>query len=402
MPKELDKNIKRKYSLSEYDPNWVNKFNLIKEFLLSVFGDKAIKIEHVGSTSIPGMKAKPLIDILVVVEKMEDFSLQKEQMIKAGYEWGENYIAPNTLIFFKLGTDGDKLENIHVCQSGAPKERQFLIMRDYFRLHPRKAKEYSDLKEKNVKLHPEDYPMYRALKAPFLENMEVESYIWFLKKNSGGYIEISANKFLYWYSKLTGTHGNAKMMAFYPFIFTTTKIHPKMRPYLINHELIHFAQQKELLIIGAWFLYIIEWVRSLFIDKTGMDGYLYRSTEQESCDNMFDLEYLTNRKNYTHIKKYWNTKPVIWKEYLKKVLETEGYPIVYEWKDEPNTKYENHSHKGKVSFFVLNGEVTFSGGIQKTVRKNERIDVPVGINHTALIGSKGCTYIVGQEIEGDA
>ena len=74
-------------------------------------------------------------------------------MIKAGYEWGENYIAPNTSTFFKLGSDGDKLENIHVCEVGAPKERQFIIMqRDYFRSHPNKTKEYSDLKLKKHKI----------------------------------------------------------------------------------------------------------------------------------------------------------------------------------------------------------------------------------------------------------
>lgn len=88
--------------------------------------------------------------------------------------------------------------------------------------------------------------------------------------------------------------------------------------------------------------------------------------------------------------------------FFTKILEDEGFPIVYEWKDDPHTKYENHSHKGKVSFFVVEGEVTFSGGIQKTVKKNERINVPVGVEHTAIVGSGGCTYVVGQEIEGDA
>ena len=51
----------------DYDPNWVNQFNSIKQFLMEIFGNKAIQIEHVGSTSIPGMKAKPLIDVLVIV-----------------------------------------------------------------------------------------------------------------------------------------------------------------------------------------------------------------------------------------------------------------------------------------------------------------------------------------------
>jgi GrpB-like predicted nucleotidyltransferase (UPF0157 family) len=148
--KALDKNIKRKYSFSEYDPKWKTEFISLKNFLLSVFGDEAIDIEHVGSTSVEGMKAKPLIDVLVVVNKIRPFEKQKEEMEKYGYEWGENYIAPNTLIFFKLGPDGEKLENIHVCERGSPKERQFIVMRDYLRSHPDKVKEYSDLKEKTL------------------------------------------------------------------------------------------------------------------------------------------------------------------------------------------------------------------------------------------------------------
>ncbi len=172
---ELDKNIKRKYSISEYDPNWVNQFNSIKDFLSEVFENKAIRIEHIGSTSIPGMKAKPLIDVLVVVDKMEDFFEQKNKMVQAGYEWGVDYIGPNTLLFFKLGPNGEKLENIHVCEKDAPKTRQFLVMRDFFSAHPEKAKEYSHLKEANSKVYPEDYPAYRAAKAPFLERMEKEA-----------------------------------------------------------------------------------------------------------------------------------------------------------------------------------------------------------------------------------
>jgi GrpB-like predicted nucleotidyltransferase (UPF0157 family) len=176
--KELDKNVKRKYSFSEYDPNWMIQFQLIKEFLLKVFKGKALQIEHVGSTSIPGMKAKPLIDILIVVEKMEDFTKEKETMVESGYDWGADYIAPNTLIFFKLGADGEKLENIHVCEKYAPKTKQFLVMRDFFRTFPKKAQEYSDLKEGNAQRFPDDYPAYRAAKASFLDQMEQEAYRW--------------------------------------------------------------------------------------------------------------------------------------------------------------------------------------------------------------------------------
>lgn len=87
---------------------------------------------------------------------------------------------------------------------------------------------------------------------------------------------------------------------------------------------------------------------------------------------------------------------------LQEQLRKEGFPIVYEWTDEPGTVYENHHHEGKVSFYVTSGSVTFSGGINKTVSTGERIDVPVSVDHTAIVGEYGCTYIVGQEIEGDA
>jgi GrpB-like predicted nucleotidyltransferase (UPF0157 family) len=175
---KLIKSIKRKYYFLEYDPDWPRQFSIIKSFLKDVFGDKAIQIEHIGSTSIPEMKAKPVIDVLIVVEKMEQFEKQKEKMVEAGYEWLENYIAPDSLIFYKLGPEGEKLENIHILEVKAPKARQFIVMRDYLRTHPEKAKAYSEVKQKGFDLHPDDYPAYREVKAPLLMELESMAYEW--------------------------------------------------------------------------------------------------------------------------------------------------------------------------------------------------------------------------------
>ena len=90
------------------------------------------------------------------------------------------------------------------------------------------------------------------------------------------------------------------------------------------------------------------------------------------------------------------------KELLKQKLTDQGFPIVYEWTDEPGTVYEEHSHKGRVAFYVTKGSVTFSGGIEKNVSAGEFIEVPIGVAHTALVSDEGCEYVVGQEIEGDA
>lgn len=169
--------VNRKYSLSDYDPSWVSRFNSIKDLLLRVFGNKALRIEHVGSTAVPGMKAKPLIDVLVVVEKLELFEKEKESMTRAGYEW-HYYPNPEGLVFSKFGDDGEKLENIHLCEESSLWVRQFVAVRDYLRAHPERAREYSEFKQKNAELHPNDYSAYRAAKAPFLEELKQEAYRW--------------------------------------------------------------------------------------------------------------------------------------------------------------------------------------------------------------------------------
>lgn len=84
---------------------------------------------------------------------------------------------------------------------------------------------------------------------------------------------------------------------------------------------------------------------------------------------------------------------------IKNIFENESFKFVYEWKDEPNTVYEEHAHKGRTSLYILKGEVTFLTGIQKTVKQGERFDVPVGVKHTAKVGSEGCVYVVGEDFE---
>ena len=152
--------------------------------LKDVFGDQAQKIEHVGSTSVPGMKAKPIIDVLVVVKSVDEIQNKKEAMFARGYQLQENYVAPDTLLFRRVDEQGNKLENIHVCESSAPMKKQFLIMRDYLRNFSNEAKRYSDFKDELVKKFPNDYESYRTAKNPFLKDLEQKAYRWNEKKTS--------------------------------------------------------------------------------------------------------------------------------------------------------------------------------------------------------------------------
>ena len=84
-------------------------------------------------------------------------------------------------------------------------------------------------------------------------------------------------------------------------------------------------------------------------------------------------------------------------------FEEEGFASVYEWQDAPGTIYDEHSHKGRVTMFVTDGSVTFDFSAEKKIiTAGQRFDVPVGVPHSAVVGSQGWIVIVGEEIEGDS
>jgi len=172
-----DKNKKRPYSVEVYNPDWELKFNDIRKVLSEIFGSKALDIEHVGSTSL-GIKAKPVIDVLVIVENVDDIKEEKNKLISLGYKYYDNYIAPQTVTFFKEEIDGRKTENIHVCLNGSPKAIQFIDTRDYLKVHPERARAYGELKEELKKQYPNDYPAYRSGKQAFLDETERLTKIW--------------------------------------------------------------------------------------------------------------------------------------------------------------------------------------------------------------------------------
>lgn len=172
----FSRNSQRPYTFRAYDPQWIEKFAQLKNFLSSVFVDA--QIEHVGSTSIVGMSAKPIVDVLVLIPEMQKFEKEIARMQENGFEYARDYIAPRTLNFYQLDEHGGKLNNVHVCEIGSTKAKQFLDIRDYLRAHPDKAKLYAEKKYKNFLAHQNDYIGYREAKDAFLKELEKEAYAW--------------------------------------------------------------------------------------------------------------------------------------------------------------------------------------------------------------------------------
>ncbi|MBO05889.1 MAG: GrpB family protein [Candidatus Pacebacteria bacterium] len=178
------KKKKRPYSLVSYTTDWNDKFEEIKKTLEEVFRGKAMKIVHVGSTAIPEIKAKPIVDILLIVPDVQDLVEEKEKMVGLGYEYQDNYIQEGTTTFWKSEDNDQKTQNIHVCFEGSEEARHFIEVTSYLKEHPEKAKEYEDLKIKLNEQHPNDYPAYRKGKNGYLKELEVIAKEWWKAKTN--------------------------------------------------------------------------------------------------------------------------------------------------------------------------------------------------------------------------
>lgn len=169
----LDKMLKRPYAIEPYNPAWAEQFLSIRKDIEQAFGTKALSITHIGSTSVPGLSAKPVIDVMVVVERMETFADEKASMVAPGYQWEENYTNQDTLLFYKEKSDHEKIVNIHVCVAGSADEEKFPLLATYLKAHPERAKEYDELKMDLYAQFPNDYPSYREGKQAFIEETKV-------------------------------------------------------------------------------------------------------------------------------------------------------------------------------------------------------------------------------------
>jgi len=87
-------------------------------------------------------------------------------------------------------------------------------------------------------------------------------------------------------------------------------------------------------------------------------------------------------------------------ERCMQTLEKEGFESVFEWTDPARTEYPEHAHKGKVSLYITDGSVTFDfEGTIKVLKVGDRLDVPIGALHTATVGDRGWSVVVGEEFE---
>lgn len=129
-----------------YDPKWIDLFELESVAIRDVVGQVAVNIHHIGSTSVTGLAAKPIIDILLEVTDLHSLDLLSPDLISLGYESkGEFGIAGRR--FFQKGSN-NRTHHIHAFKVGDSHVAQHIVFRDYLIAHPDIATEYGKLKKK--------------------------------------------------------------------------------------------------------------------------------------------------------------------------------------------------------------------------------------------------------------
>lgn len=133
--------------ITDYDPVWVELFERDRAAIVGALGAMARGIEHVGSTSVPGLAAKPIIDILLGVGA-GDLDRIIEPMQRIGYEYNPDWeiSMPHRRYFRRLRPDGTATHHLHAVPIGGEFWHRHLRFRDYLRAHPAKAEEYAALK----------------------------------------------------------------------------------------------------------------------------------------------------------------------------------------------------------------------------------------------------------------
>jgi len=161
--------------LVAYDSGWPMRFDVEAGRIRESMGGLALRIEHVGSTSIPGLAAKPVIDIQVSVASLETLGVYAERL--AGLEYTHvpfgsvDFVYP----FFRKPVALPSTHHVHLCVLNSEHEYRHLAFRDYLRSHPAVAAEYAELKRQLAATHDgttlESRERYSLAKTPFVSSV---------------------------------------------------------------------------------------------------------------------------------------------------------------------------------------------------------------------------------------
>ena len=154
-----------------YHEEWNRYYNEIKDELQDALGKLALRIEHVGSTSVHSLSAKPIIDIDVVIKDYSVFNAVVLKLQDLGYRHEGDLGIAGREAFKYDGKEHLQKHHLYVCPEDSAELKRHIAFRDYLRSNSEAVKEYSRIKEEGALLYPFDIDMYIQHKSPFIERI---------------------------------------------------------------------------------------------------------------------------------------------------------------------------------------------------------------------------------------
>ena len=161
----------KKVVVLPYDRTWKSDFEEIKREIEGAIGDLMIGIEHVGSTSVEGMSAKPIIDIDVIIQDYAAFDAVVRRLEAIGYVHEGNLGIKDREAFKYANKPHLRQHHLYVCPQQSEELYRHITFRDFLATNPEAVKNYSAVKEKAAQLFPDNIEKYIAYKSPCIEEL---------------------------------------------------------------------------------------------------------------------------------------------------------------------------------------------------------------------------------------
>ena len=155
--------------IAEYDPAWPSAYERERAAILGALGDLVFAIEHVGSTSVPGLGAKPIIDIMIGLRSLADHASCVAPLEALGYEYKGEFGIPDRR-YFRRPIRGPRTHQLHMVEHGSGFWVRHLLFRDYLRRHPEEASAYQQLKVGLAARFGTDVEAYTEAKTEFIQS----------------------------------------------------------------------------------------------------------------------------------------------------------------------------------------------------------------------------------------
>jgi GrpB-like predicted nucleotidyltransferase (UPF0157 family) len=166
----------RHMTVVDYSNEWPKQYEREQDLLQATLGDVLESVHHIGSTSVPGLAAKPVIDILLEVQSLDRLDALNSAMESIGYTPKGEFGIPGRRYFPKGGDE--RTHHVHAFASGDPLIAKYLAFRDYLRAHPAAVAEYAAVKMAASAAHQTDPEGYVAFKHGFVEQMVAKAVHW--------------------------------------------------------------------------------------------------------------------------------------------------------------------------------------------------------------------------------